>query len=85
MRSLIFGVRLAGLADARQIALHVGHEDRHADRAEALGHALQRHRLAGAGRARRSVRGGWPARAAGRARCFDLAISSGSGMTPSAC
>ena len=39
----------AGLADAGQVALHVGHEDRHADPAEALGQGLQRDGLAGAG------------------------------------
>jgi hypothetical protein len=40
---------LAGLADAGEVALHVGHEDRHADVGELLGQGLQRDRLAGAG------------------------------------
>ena len=38
-------------ADAGKIALHVGHEHRHARRGELLGDGLQRHGLAGAGRA----------------------------------
>ena len=46
------GIVAARLADARQVALHVGHEDRHAIGGEALGERLQGHRLAGAGRAR---------------------------------
>ena len=47
------GVRIvaAGLADARQVAFDVGHEDRHAIGRETLGQGLQGHRLAGAGRA----------------------------------
>jgi hypothetical protein len=46
------GVRAAGLADAGEVSLHVGHEDRHAIGGEALGECLQGHGLAGAGRAR---------------------------------
>ena len=40
----------AGLRDARQIALDIGHKDRHATRAKALGQLLQRHRLTRPGR-----------------------------------
>jgi len=40
---------LAGLAGPGEVALHVGHEHRHADAREILGQRLQRHRLAGAG------------------------------------
>jgi hypothetical protein len=36
-------------AHAGKVALHVGHEHRHADVGEGFGHLLQRHRLAGAG------------------------------------
>src|SRR5262245_57383456 len=45
------GFGLASFGDARQIAFHVGAEHRHALGGEAFGEALQRHRLAGAGRA----------------------------------
>ena len=38
-------------ASPREVPLHVGHENRHADAREALGEQLQRDRLAGAGRA----------------------------------
>ena len=41
--------QLAGLRDAGEVALHVGHEHRHADLRQALGDGLQRDRLAGAG------------------------------------
>ena len=44
-------LRLAHGADARKVALHVGAEHRHAGIRKALGEDLQRHRLAGAGRA----------------------------------
>jgi hypothetical protein len=37
------------LADACEIALDVGHEDRHADVGKLFGQSLQRDRLAGAG------------------------------------
>ena len=40
---------LAGLADAAQVSLDVGHEDRHADLREAFGQFLQRDGLAGTG------------------------------------
>ena len=43
--------RRARHGDAGEIALHVGDEDRDAGGGEALGQALQSHRLAGAGRA----------------------------------
>jgi hypothetical protein len=46
------GRRGTGLRDAREIAFDVGHEDRNPDLREALGHHLQRDRLAGAGGAR---------------------------------
>ena len=36
---------LSGLADARQVALHVGHEAWHSRLAETFGHHLQRHRF----------------------------------------
>jgi len=42
----------AGLCDAGQVTLHVGHEHRHASVAEVLGEGLQRDGLAGAGGAR---------------------------------
>jgi hypothetical protein len=42
----------AGLAEPREIALHVGEEDGHADAAELLGEHAQAHGLARAGRAR---------------------------------
>jgi hypothetical protein len=42
--------RQAFLRNADQVALDVGHEDRHPDRREALSHDLQGHRLAGPGR-----------------------------------
>ena len=38
----------AGLADAGQVAFHIGHEHRHADAAEVLGEGLQGDGLAGA-------------------------------------
>jgi hypothetical protein len=41
----------AGLADPGEVALDVGHEHRHAAGGEALRQDLQRHRLAGSGRA----------------------------------
>ncbi len=44
--------RRAGHGYAGQVALHVGHEHRHAGSGEAFRHALQGHRLAGAGGAR---------------------------------
>ncbi|MNV23208.1 hypothetical protein D3C71_1142140 [compost metagenome] len=40
---------LAGLAGAGQVALHVGHEHRHANAREVFGQGLQGHGLAGAG------------------------------------
>mmetsp|Transcript_120347 Transcript_120347/g.334872 ORF Transcript_120347/g.334872 Transcript_120347/m.334872 type:complete len:374 (+) Transcript_120347:42-1163(+) len=43
--------RFAGLADAGQVALHIGHEDRHPKAREALRQGLQADGLAGAGRA----------------------------------
>ena len=43
------GADAAGLGDAGEVALHVGHEDRHAELAEVLGQGLQRDGLAGAG------------------------------------
>ena len=46
------GIVLAGLADAGEVALDVGGEDRHADAAEGLSHDLQGDGLAGAGCAR---------------------------------
>jgi len=39
----------AGLAHAREVSLHVGHEHRHAVGREAFGDRLQGHGLAGAG------------------------------------
>jgi hypothetical protein len=42
------GRHAAGLADAGEVALDVGHEHRHAEFAEVLGQRLQRDRLAGA-------------------------------------
>ena len=42
-------IRAAGLGDAGEVAFHVGHEHRHADRGEALRQRLQRDGLAGAG------------------------------------
>jgi hypothetical protein len=42
---------LAGDAEPGQVALDVDQEDRHAARRQAFGQHLQRHRLAGAGRA----------------------------------
>ena len=44
--------QFAGLADARKVTLHVGHEAGHADLAESLGQNLQADRLSGAGGAR---------------------------------
>ena len=46
---LEFGIHCARLRKAGEIAFYVGHKNRHADRAELLGHYLQRHCLAGAG------------------------------------
>ena len=43
------GFLRAGLADARKVALDVGHEHRHADAAEIFRHHLQRNGFAGAG------------------------------------
>jgi hypothetical protein len=51
----LVGVLEGGAArhgDARKIAFHVGQEHRHPARGKLFGDALQRHRLAGAGRAR---------------------------------
>ena len=45
------GGRRSGHGDAGEVALHVGDEHRHAGRGKAFGQPLQRHRLAGAGRA----------------------------------
>ena len=62
----------AGLADAGQVALDVGHEHRHAEAAEVLGQRLQRDRLAGAGGA------GDQAVAVGQRRqqvAFDVAVA----------
>jgi hypothetical protein len=42
-------VGLAGLGQARDVALHVGEKHRHADVREGLGQALQRDGLARAG------------------------------------
>ena len=50
-RSRIFGRQRAGGGDARQIAFDVGEKHRHADPREMVGEHLQRHGLAGAGRA----------------------------------
>ena len=44
-----FVAQLAGLAKTRQVAFDVGHEHRHADAGEPLGHGLQRDGFAGAG------------------------------------
>jgi len=44
-----FGMGVAGLADTGQIALHVGHKDRHTEAGKLLGQHLQGDRLAGAG------------------------------------
>jgi hypothetical protein len=41
------GVLASRLAEARQVTLHVGHEDGHADGGEALGQGAQGHGLAG--------------------------------------
>jgi hypothetical protein len=49
---LELGRELAGIGDAAEIALDVGHEHRHADFREALGEHLHRDRLARAGGAR---------------------------------
>ena len=46
------GVAAAGLRQAGEITLDVGHEDRHADGAKVFGQCLQAYRLAGAGGAR---------------------------------
>ena len=43
-------IAAAGLRDAGQIALDVGHKDRHAALAKALGQLLQRHGLTRSGR-----------------------------------
>jgi len=43
------GADLAALADAAQVALDVGHEHRHPQARETLGHGLQGHGFAGAG------------------------------------
>jgi hypothetical protein len=48
---LDLGVAATGLGEPREVALHVGHEHRHADRGEGLREGLQRDGLAGAGRA----------------------------------
>ena len=62
MRSWIFGIGQARLADPGQVALDVGHEDGHAEAAEALGHDLEGDRLA------RSRRAGHEAVAVGHLR-----------------
>ena len=59
---------LARLRQPGEIALHVGHEHRHADAARALGDALQRHGLAGAGGAGDQPVAVGVVRAAGRGR-----------------
>ncbi|WDT81346.1 MAG: hypothetical protein MPW14_06265 [Candidatus Manganitrophus sp.] len=46
---MMLGCSSPGCAEAGQVALHVGHEHRHADPAEALRQRLQGDRLAGAG------------------------------------
>jgi len=46
---LELGVGAAGLAEAGEVALHVGAEHRDAGLREAFGQHLQRHGLAGAG------------------------------------
>jgi hypothetical protein len=51
-RSSTFALPPPGCRHAREVALHVGHEHRNADGAEALGERLQGHGLAGSGRAR---------------------------------
>ena len=74
------GARRSRLADARQVALDVGHEDRDADGAETLGQHLQRHGLAGAGGAGDEA---VPVRQRGQEREFGAAfraMDSGSGM-----
>jgi hypothetical protein len=43
------GIAAADLAQSGEVALHVGEEDRYAGRRQALGQALQRGGLAGAG------------------------------------
>ena len=43
------GIRTARLGEAGKVALHIGHEHRHADRGQALRERLQRDGLAGAG------------------------------------
>ena len=50
-RFFILSLQLARLGDAGEVALDVRHEHRHADAREALRELLQRHGLAGAGRA----------------------------------
>ena len=72
----------ARLAHAGEVALDVGHEHRHADRRKALGHHLQRDRLAGAGGAGDEAVAVGERRAAAQhvavARCGRM--TSGSGM-----
>jgi hypothetical protein len=46
-----FLTNLSSLRNAREITLHIGHENWHANPAESLGHGLQRHGFASAGRA----------------------------------
>ena len=83
-RGDLFGQR-AGLADAGQVALDVGHEHRHADAAEVLGQRLQRDRLAGAGGAGDQAVAVGQRRAAARIRCrraWATRIGSAMGRTP---
>ena len=77
MRSLSLAFIVPGLAIAGEIAFDVGHEHRHADRAECLGHDLQRDGLAGAGGAGdQAVAVGKPGQQA-ELSCEALAIGRG--------
>ncbi len=69
-RGQLLGV-VAGLADAGEVALDVGHEDRHADLREILGQGLQGHGLAGAGGAGDEA---VPVGHAGQQIAFDLRV-----------
>ena len=60
-----------GVAQARQVALDGGNEDRHADAGEPLGDDLQRNRLAGAGRTRDQA---MPVRECGEKIEFEIAV-----------